>query len=45
MRLVGDTALSKGSTGEWIGFAADGSVALTRDVGSDEIYALDVKWP
>jgi len=24
---------------------ADGSIVLTRDVGSSEIYALDVKWP
>jgi Tol biopolymer transport system component len=45
LRLVDDLALSQGSSGQWLGFAADGSVALTRDVGSDEIYALDVKWP
>ena len=45
LRLVNDLALSQGSSGQWLGFAADGSVTLTRDVGSDEIYALDVTWP
>ncbi len=45
LHLVNDLTASQASSGQWIGFAADGSVALTRDVGSDEIYALDVKWP
>jgi hypothetical protein len=36
---------SRGSNGEFFGLAPDGSVTLTRDLGSDEIYALDVKWP
>jgi eukaryotic-like serine/threonine-protein kinase len=30
---------------EWISFAPDGSPVLTRDTGSQEIYALTVKWP
>lgn len=45
IRLVSDETLGLLSNSTWIGIAADGSVALTRDVGSDEIYALDVKWP
>jgi len=28
-----------------LGIAPDGSVLLTRDVGTQEIYALTVKWP
>jgi serine/threonine protein kinase len=30
---------------EWISFAPDGSPLLLRDTGSQEIYALTVKWP
>jgi len=45
MRLVNDGALSQASSGGWIGIAADGSPTVTQTVGSDEIYALDVKWP
>lgn len=44
VRLVSDDSL-KASSGGWIGLAAGGSPTLTHDVGSDEIYALDVKWP
>ncbi len=29
----------------WISFAPDGSPILTRDIGSQEVYALSVKWP
>jgi serine/threonine protein kinase len=29
----------------WVGVAPDGSVLLTRDVGSQEVYALSVRWP
>jgi serine/threonine protein kinase len=32
-------------TGSWVGVAPDGSVLLTRDIGTQEIYALNVKWP
>ena len=32
-------------TGYWAGVAPDGSLLLTRDVGTQEIYALTVKWP
>jgi Tol biopolymer transport system component len=45
IRLINDDTLGEASLGAWIGVAADGSPTLTRDVGSDEIYALDVKWP
>ena len=45
LRLVNDDTLGQASLDAWIGVAADGSPTLTRDVGSDEIYALDVKWP
>ena len=44
MRLIYDGAL-QGIPGGWIGIATDGSVTFTRDVGSEEVYALDVKWP
>ena len=30
---------------QWISFAPDGSPVLTRDTGSQEIYALTVNWP
>ncbi len=30
---------------EWISFAPDGSPLLLRDTGSQEIYALTVRWP
>jgi eukaryotic-like serine/threonine-protein kinase len=45
VRLVNDDTLQQASLNAWIGVAADGSPTLTRDVGSDEVYALDVKWP
>jgi len=45
LRLINDDTLGQASLSAWIGVAADGSPTLTRDVGSDEIYALDVKWP
>ena len=28
-----------------IGIAPDGSALLTRDVGTQEVYSLTVKWP
>jgi eukaryotic-like serine/threonine-protein kinase len=31
--------------GYYAGVAPDGSLLLTRDVGTQEIYALNVKWP
>jgi serine/threonine protein kinase/Tol biopolymer transport system component len=30
---------------EWISFAPDGSPVFPRDIGTQEIYALTVKWP
>ena len=31
--------------GTWLGVTSDGSVLVTRDTGTQEIYALDVIWP
>ena len=45
LRLINDDTLGQASSGAWIGVATDGSPTLTHDVGSDEIYALDVTWP
>jgi Tol biopolymer transport system component len=45
LRLTQEEILEGAENGKWIGIAADGSPVLTRDVGSNEIYALDVKWP
>jgi eukaryotic-like serine/threonine-protein kinase len=42
LRRVADPAISGQS---WVGVAPDGSILLTRDIGTQEIYALDVKWP
>ncbi len=39
-KLVNDI----GSYG-WTGLAPDGSILALRDIGTQEIYALDVKWP
>jgi hypothetical protein len=30
---------------EWTGLAPDGSILALRDTSTQEIYALDVKWP
>jgi len=42
LRRVADPEI-KGAS--WIGVAPDGSLLLTRDVGTQEIYALNVRWP
>jgi Tol biopolymer transport system component len=34
-----------GGGGYWTGLAPDGSILGTRDTSSEEIYALDVKFP
>jgi Tol biopolymer transport system component len=31
--------------GTGFGVTPDGSIVVTRDIGSQEIYALDIKWP
>ena len=31
--------------GTWLGMASDGSILATRDIGIQELYALDVTWP
>jgi len=30
--------------GTWVGVAPDGSLLLTRDIGTQEIYALNMNW-
>jgi len=40
LRRVVDSPL-----GTWLGVSPDGSVLLTRDVGLQEVYALNVSWP
>jgi Tol biopolymer transport system component len=42
LRRIADPATGGSS---WVGVAPDGSPLLTRDTGTQEIYALDVKWP
>jgi Tol biopolymer transport system component len=37
--------LAIGEWGVWTGLAPDGSILGLRDTGSEEIYALDVKFP
>ena len=43
--LSGVRRVEKYGQGTWLGVAYDGSVLITRDIGSQEIYALDVKLP
>ena len=31
--------------GTWLGVTGDGSILITRDMGTQEIYALNIKWP
>jgi len=37
--------LAEGHFGWWTGSAPDGSILALRDISTEEIYALDVKWP
>jgi len=41
IRRLDDTSAG----GYWAGVAPDGSLLLARDIGTQEIYALNVKWP
>jgi len=36
---------SASMVGNWSGLAPDGSVLFTRDISTEEIYALDIEWP
>jgi dipeptidyl aminopeptidase/acylaminoacyl peptidase len=45
LRRVEDEQFSGVNTSTWVGVTPDGSVLVTRDVGTQEIYALSVKWP
>ena len=40
-RRLSDPAVLAGT---WVGVAPDGSLLLTRDIGTQEIYALNVNW-
>ena len=37
--------VADGSFGAWLGLAPDGSPLLARDISTQEIYALEMKWP
>ena len=37
--------LAEGPFGWWTGIAPDDSILATRDIGIQEIYALDTKFP
>lgn len=41
----GVSRVEEQAVGTWFGIAPDGSVLVTRDIGTQEIYAVDVKWP
>lgn len=43
--LSGANRVEEPAVGTWLGVAPDGSALITRDIGVQEIYALDVKWP
>jgi hypothetical protein len=43
LRSIGKLAV--GRFGPWTGLAPDGSILGLRDISSEEIYALDVKFP
>ena len=42
---LGHTPMAQGVVGPWNGLAPDDSILITRDVGIQEIYALDVDLP
>jgi dipeptidyl aminopeptidase/acylaminoacyl peptidase len=39
-----NTGMWVGMVTEWLGVAIDGSPVLTRDIGTQEIYDLNIKW-
>jgi serine/threonine protein kinase len=46
VRRVEDEQFAAGvNVSTWVGVTPDGSVLVTRDIGTQEIYALNVKWP
>jgi len=38
-------ALAVGDAGRWTGLGPDGSILAARDIGTDDIYALNTKFP
>jgi eukaryotic-like serine/threonine-protein kinase len=45
LRRVEDEQFVGLNVSTWVGVTPDGSVLVTRDVGTQEIYSLNVKWP
>jgi hypothetical protein len=45
LRRVEDEQFSGVNVSTWVGVTPDGSVLVTRDVGTQEIYSLNVKLP
>jgi eukaryotic-like serine/threonine-protein kinase len=45
LRRVEDEQFVGLNVSTWVGVTPDGSVLVTRDVGTQEIYALSIKWP
>ena len=43
--LFGVRRVEQYGPGTWLGVTSDGSLLITRDIGTQEIYALDIKWP
>lgn len=41
---LGDMRRAQGVFGDWKGLSPDDSILVTRDVGIQEVYALDVDW-
>ena len=37
--------MTTGTIVDWFGLAPDDSPLFARDIGTQEIYALDVQWP
>jgi hypothetical protein len=43
MRKVG--RMTEGGFDQWFGLAPDDSPLVTRDISTQEIYALEMDWP
>ncbi|MGC2637454.1 MAG: protein kinase [Acidobacteriaceae bacterium] len=43
--LTAAGSLAQGRFGWWTGTAPDGSILALRDISTEELYSLDVKWP
>jgi hypothetical protein len=43
--LINGGVLATGDFGWWSGVAPDGSLFILRDISTEELYAMDVKFP